>query len=148
MSVKGKPISFKSRSKGAVDITIRNSQEFTKFLESWRFQRQHMSSLLSEVFDPAFISSARSYSSHSIQSLLYSTLLYSTLLDIFQIFSSNLSKPMVRGGINWSLCGSNSLGTSHSTQGRDDFSSSSTAGLHCIYCILVYIGVMYVRTSR
>ena len=93
------------------------------------------------------ISSAWSSGSHSIQSLLYyySTLL---LLDIFQIFSSNLSKPMSRGGINWSLCGSNSLGTSHSTQGRDDSSSSSTTGLHCIYCILVYIGVMSVRTSR
>ena len=56
----------------------------------------------------------------------------------FQIFSSNLSKPMSRGGINWSLCGSNSLGTSHSTQGRDDSSSSSIAGLNCIYSILVY----------
>ena len=74
----------------------------------------------------------------------YSTLLY----YIFQIFSSNLSKPMSRGGINWSLCGSNSLGTSHSTQGRDDSSSSSIAGLNCMYCILVYIGVMSVRTSR
>ena len=42
MSVKGKPISFKSRSKGAVDITIRNPQEFTKFLESGKFQRTHM----------------------------------------------------------------------------------------------------------
>ena len=50
---------------------------------------------------------------------------------IFQIFSSNLSKPITRGGIKWSLCRSNSLGTSHSTQGRDDSSSSSTAGLHC-----------------
>ena len=38
MSVKGKPISFKTRSKGAVDITIINPQEFTKFLESGRFQ--------------------------------------------------------------------------------------------------------------
>ena len=67
---------------------------------------------------------------------------------IFQIFSSNLLKPITRGGINWSLCGSNSLGTSHSTQGRDDSSSSSIAGLNCMYCILVYIGVMSVRTSR
>ena len=37
MSVKEKPISFKSRLKGAVDITIRNPQEFSKFLESGRF---------------------------------------------------------------------------------------------------------------
>ena len=58
MSVKGKPISFKSRSKGAVDITIRKPQEFTKFLESGMFQRQYMSSLLSQVFDPAFIFNA------------------------------------------------------------------------------------------
>ena len=53
------------------------------------------------------------------------------LLYIFQIFSSNLSNPISRGGINWSLCRSNSLGTSHSTQGKNDSSSSSTAELHC-----------------
>ena len=34
---------------------IQNPQEFSWFLESGRFQRQHMSSLLSQVFDPAFI---------------------------------------------------------------------------------------------
>ena len=61
----------------------------------------------------------------------YPTLPYPLLYYIFQIFSSNLSKPITRGGIKWSLCRSNSLGTSHSTQGRDDSSSSSTAGLHC-----------------
>ena len=37
MSVKGKPISFKSRSKGAVDITIRNPEEFSRFLDSVQF---------------------------------------------------------------------------------------------------------------
>ena len=58
MSVKGQPISFKSRSKGAVDITIRNPQEFTRFLISGKFQRTHMSSLLSQVFYPAFIFNA------------------------------------------------------------------------------------------
>ena len=58
MSVKGKSISFKSQSKGAVDITIRNPQEFTMFLKSGKFQRTHMSSLLSQVFDPAFIFNA------------------------------------------------------------------------------------------
>ena len=41
-----------------MDITIRNPQEFSRFLESGRFQRQHMSSLLSQVFDPAFIFNA------------------------------------------------------------------------------------------
>merc|ERR1712240_151457 len=79
------------------------------------------------------ISSAWSSSSHSIQILLL-LLPYPTTLPsyIFQIFSSNLSKPITRGGIKWSLRRSNSLGTSHSTQGRDDSSSSSsTAGLHC-----------------
>ena len=39
MSVKSKPISFKSRSKDAMDITIQNPQEFSRFLESGRFQR-------------------------------------------------------------------------------------------------------------
>ena len=46
---------------------------------------------------------------------------------IFQIFSSNLSNPSSRGGIVSDLCRSKSLGTSHSTQGRDD--SSSTEGV-------------------
>ena len=71
------------------------------------------------------ISFAWSSSSHSIK------LLPPTTLYIFQIFSSNLSKLISRGGIKWSLCSSNSLGTSHSTQRRDNSSSSSTAGLHC-----------------
>ena len=55
MSVKGKPISFKTRSKGAVDITIRNPEELSRFLDSGQFQKQHMLSLLSQVFDPGFI---------------------------------------------------------------------------------------------
>ena len=55
LSVKGKPISFKSRAKGTVDITIRNPQEFSSFLQQGRFQRQHMSSMLNHVFDPSFI---------------------------------------------------------------------------------------------
>ena len=33
ISVKGKPISFKLRSKGAVDITFQNPQEFSRFLD-------------------------------------------------------------------------------------------------------------------
>merc|ERR1711867_18005 len=45
-------------SKGAVDITIRNPQEFTRFFKSEKFQRTHMSSLLSQVFDPVFILNA------------------------------------------------------------------------------------------
>ena len=36
-------------------ITIQNLQEFSRFLESGIFQRKHMSSLLSQVFDPVFI---------------------------------------------------------------------------------------------
>merc|ERR1711895_372415 len=70
-----------------------------------------------------FISSAWSSSSHSIQLLPPTLLPYQY---IFQIFSSNLSNLSSRGGINWSLCRSKSLGTSHSTQRPDDSSSSST----------------------
>ena len=58
MSVKGKPISFKSRSKDAVVITIRNPEEFSRFLDSGQFQRQYMSSLLSQVFHTVFIFNA------------------------------------------------------------------------------------------
>ena len=54
MSVKGKPISLKSRYKGAIDVTIRNPGEFSNFLDQGKFQRQHMSSLLSQCFDPCF----------------------------------------------------------------------------------------------
>ena len=43
----------------------------------------------------------------------------------------NLNVTFARGGIKKSLCRSNSLGTSHSTQGKNDSSSSSTAELHC-----------------
>ena len=39
LSVKGKPISFKSRSRSAVDITIQNPQEFSNFLNTGGFQR-------------------------------------------------------------------------------------------------------------
>ena len=35
--VKGKPISFKSRSRSAIDITIRNPQEFSNFLDTEGF---------------------------------------------------------------------------------------------------------------
>ena len=42
--------------------------------------------------------------------------------------------PISRGGIKWLVCRSNSLGTSHSTQGQDEFSSSFTTLLH--YTIL------------
>merc|ERR1711873_186869 len=67
-----------------------------------------------------------------IQILPYPTLPYPSLpYYIFQIFSSNLLNPMSRGGIKKSLCRSNSLRTFHSTQGRNDSSSSSTAELHC-----------------
>ena len=38
--------------------------------------------------------------------------------------------PISGEGINWSVCRSNSLGTSHSRQGWDDSSSSFTARLH------------------
>ena len=44
----------------------------------------------------------------------------------FDLFSSNYSNPSTGGGISSDLCRRSSLGTSHSTQGRDDSSSSST----------------------
>ena len=69
-----------------------------------------------------------SYQLHKISSSQH--LVTTTLLNFFQIFSTNLSKSITRGGIKWSLGRSNSQGTSHSTKGQDD-SSSSTAGLYC-----------------
>merc|ERR1711873_206751 len=53
-SLKGKPISFRSKAKVPVDITIRNTGEFAKFLDQGQFQRQHISSLLAQCFDPSF----------------------------------------------------------------------------------------------
>merc|ERR1711895_273719 len=53
-SIKGKPILFRSRAKSAIDITIRNPGEFSNFLNQGHFQRQHISSLLSQCFDPSF----------------------------------------------------------------------------------------------
>merc|ERR1712237_67246 len=67
------------------------------------------------------------HGAQAIRVFSYSTLYYYYSLYIFQIFSSNLSNPSSRGGIISDLCRSKSLGTSHSTQGRDD--SSSTEGV-------------------
>merc|ERR1711867_30159 len=53
-SIKGKPILFRSRAKSAIDITIQNLGEFSNFLNQGHFQRQHISSLLSQCFDPSF----------------------------------------------------------------------------------------------
>merc|ERR1712002_1009687 len=53
-SIKGKPILFRSRAKSAIDITIRNTGEFSNFLYLGKFQRQHISSLISQCFDPTF----------------------------------------------------------------------------------------------
>ena len=38
MRLKGKPISFKSRSKGNIDIVIRNTSEFSAFIQKDVFQ--------------------------------------------------------------------------------------------------------------
>merc|ERR1712215_111260 len=48
MRLKGKPISFKSRSKGNIDIVIRNTSEFSAFIQKDVFQRQHLSSLIAQ----------------------------------------------------------------------------------------------------
>merc|ERR1712089_12019 len=53
-SIKGKPILFRSRAKSAIDITIRNTGKFSNFLQQGKFQRQHISSLISQCFDPSF----------------------------------------------------------------------------------------------
>ena len=53
-SLKGKPISFRSKAKVPVDITIRNIGEFSRFLDQGQFQRQDISLLLAQCFDPAF----------------------------------------------------------------------------------------------
>merc|ERR1711955_38490 len=53
-SIKGKPILFRSRAKSAIDITIWNLGEFSNFLNQGHFQRQHISSLLSQCFYPSF----------------------------------------------------------------------------------------------
>ena len=55
MRLKGKPISFKSRSKGNIDIIIRNTSEFSAFIQKGVFQRQHLSSLIAQSFDPLFV---------------------------------------------------------------------------------------------
>ena len=54
LRLKGKPLSFKSKTKGTVDITIRNELEFEAFCTKGMFQRQHMSSILAQSFDPLF----------------------------------------------------------------------------------------------
>ena len=55
MNLKGKPISFKTRSRGSIDVVIRNLQEFKNFCEAGTFQRQHLSSLMAHSFDPNFV---------------------------------------------------------------------------------------------
>merc|ERR1711867_247876 len=50
-SLKGKPISFRSKAKSPIDITIRNLGEFLNFLSQGHFQRQNISSLLTQCFN-------------------------------------------------------------------------------------------------
>ena len=98
-----------------------------------------------------FISSASSSSSHSIQILPYPSLPFPPLpYYIFQTFSSNLSVPSTRGGISSDLCSSNSLGTSYSRHESESEWPAGLVYLDCtvLYYTLVYIGVLYVRTSR
>merc|ERR1712089_53264 len=74
-SIKGKPISFRSRAKLAIDITIRNLGEFSNFLNLGKFQRQHISSLLSQCFDPTFTFNAIY---HNVARLINRRILQST----------------------------------------------------------------------
>lgn len=75
-SIKGKPISFRSRAKSAIDITIRNLGEFSNFLDQGNFQRQHISSLLSQCFDPSFTFNAIY---HNVTRLINRRVLKSTM---------------------------------------------------------------------
>ena len=52
MRLRGKPLSFKSQTKGSVDIVIRNGEEFKEFLKQGRFTRQSLYSLVAQTFDP------------------------------------------------------------------------------------------------
>merc|ERR1712082_414450 len=74
-SIKGKPILFRSRAKSAIDITIRNLGEFSNFLNQGHFQRQHISSLLSQCFDPSFTFNAIY---HNVARLINRRILQST----------------------------------------------------------------------
>ena len=76
---------------------------------------------------------------------------YSLLLllssNIFQIFSSNLSNPISRGGIKWSLCGANPKGP-HILH-RDEMTPPPPPLLDCnvLYYTLLYIGVLRVAIN-
>ena len=74
-SIKGKPILFRSRAKSAIDITIRNTGEFSNFLYLGKFQRQHISSLISQCFDPTFTFNAIY---HNVARLINRRILQST----------------------------------------------------------------------
>ena len=62
-----------------------------------------------------------------LQILLFSSFIHQ--LPLYTRLCKSIYSP--KTGINWSVCSTESLGTSHSTQGQDDSSSSSTAGLYC-----------------
>ena len=53
MSLRGKAICFKSRTRGSIQITIRNTSELANFLNLEQFTRAHVSSLMAHAFDPA-----------------------------------------------------------------------------------------------
>merc|ERR1712115_548631 len=74
-SIKGKPILFRSRAKAAIDITIWNTGEFSNFLSLGKFRRQHISSLISQCFDPTFTFNAIY---HNIARLINRRILQST----------------------------------------------------------------------
>ena len=37
MRLKGKALSFKSKSKGSIDVVVRNTEEFSRFIEAESF---------------------------------------------------------------------------------------------------------------
>ena len=54
LRLKGKPLSLKSKSRGSIDIIIRNVKEFELYIGKGLFQKQHLSSLMTQLFDLLF----------------------------------------------------------------------------------------------
>ena len=54
LTLRAKPLSLKSRSKGSVDLVCRNSLEFQTYLSRGVLQRHHFASIQTQLFDPSF----------------------------------------------------------------------------------------------
>ena len=54
LKLRGKPLSLKSCSKGTIDVICRNAREFEEYLSKGSFQRHHIASIMTQLFDPLF----------------------------------------------------------------------------------------------